>query len=198
MTDGLVTVRLWGTLGQQFGHEHHFAIRTALEAFAALEANFAGFRRALVKFREYYVRCDGDFLDSRQIQFPVSKEIDIVPEVEGRAFAPLVGAIVGGLGFAAGTTAATIATILTYVVITALLIGVSILLAPKPKKKTDDRDKKESNALSGPDNIVGQGAAVPIIYGRCFVGSVVIAIGIETSDQIPPPDGGGGGGKGSK
>lgn len=189
MSEGLVTVRLWGSLGQKFGHEHHFAIRTPLEAFAALDANYPGFRREMIKFDRYFVRSDGDLRDSNEIRFPVSRELDICPAVEGDGpFVPMIAAAVVSY---TGMTL-TMATVLTYVVITALMIGVALLLAPKPKKQTD-KQKDESNALSGPDNIVGQGAAVPIIYGRNFVGSVIISIGIETSDQAIPGVGSGGG-----
>jgi predicted phage tail protein len=180
MSEGLVTVRLWGTLGQQFGHEHQFALNSPVEAFSALDANFPGFRREMIKFRSYYVVADGEYCDNDSAFFPVSREIDICPEVEGQAFiVPLGVAAFGAIGITG-----TLATVLTYVVIIALMIGVSLLLAPKPKKNSKEDKKNESNAFSGPDNIVGQGAAVPIIYGRVFVGSVVVAIGIETSDQI--------------
>jgi len=181
MNDGLVTVRLWGVLGEEFGHEHHFAIGTPLEAIAALDCNYPGFRRALVRHDRYYVCADQDLRNADSVKFPVSREVDIVPAVEGQWL--VVPAIVAALGFTAGTTAFTVATIVTGVLLSALLVGVSLLLTPKPKKALNGSDeRKESNAFGGPDNIVGQGASIPIIYGRCFVGSVVVAIGIETSD----------------
>lgn len=182
MSDGLVKVRLWGALGEKFGHEHEFAIRTPIEAIAALDCNYPGFRREFIKFNRYYIVADEGLRDSNSMLFPVSREVDIAPHVEGQGpLAPIIAAAVAST-FAISTTAATI---ITGVVITALMIGVSLLLTPKPKKPTNkNHDKIESNAFSGPDNLVGQGAAIPLIYGRCFVGSVVISVGIETSDQV--------------
>jgi predicted phage tail protein len=181
MSDGLVKVRLWGTLGDQFGHEHEFAIRTPLQAISALEANYPTFRKEFVKHSRYYFVADEGLRDAQSIHFPVSKEVDIAPHVEGEAFVAVP--VIAALSVYVGTTAATI---ITYAVITALMIGVSLLLTPKPKKATNKKDNKdlESNVFAGPDNLVGQGGAIPLIYGRCFVGSVVISVGIETSDQV--------------
>ena len=139
----------------------------------------------MLKYQRYCIVADQDIRDENSVMFPVSKQVDIVPYVEGDDFGIsfLISAIVGTM-FTAGTTAFTVATIVVGVLLSALLIGVSMLLTPKPKKATNGSDeRKESNQFSGPDNLVGQGASVPIIYGRCFVGSVVISIGIETSDQ---------------
>lgn len=184
--DGLVTVRLWGALGEEFGHEHRFAIATPMEAIAALDANYPNFRRAMIKYNRYYIRADEDFRDANAVNFPVSREVDIVPHVEGQG--PLVPAIAAAMVTTFGITTTT-ATILTYVLLTGLMIGVSLLLTPKPKKNTNNREeKKESNAFSGTDNVVGQGIPVPLVYGHCFVGSVVISVGIETADQIVSPN----------
>lgn len=188
MNEGLVTVRLHGQLGQEFGPEHHFAITTPLEAIRALDVNYPGFRRAFIQAERYYIRVDGDWRADEAITFPCSREIDIIPDVAGQAFigAALIGAIIPTL---AGTLTATI---LGSLLVTGLLLGVSLLLTPKPKKNTArDKDKIESNQFSGPDNLVGQGAAVPVVYGRCFVGSVVISVGIETGDVALPSTPGG-------
>ena len=177
----LVTVRLWGPLGDEFGREHAFAIRTPVEALAALDANYPGFRRAMIKYDRYYIAADQELRNQETVYFPVSREVDIVPAVQGDWFA--VPAIVTAIGFTAGTTAFTIASIAVGLLLSALLIGVSLLLTPKPKKTNQDDERKESNAFSSPDNTVGQGAAIPIVYGRVFCGSVVVSVGIETSDQ---------------
>jgi predicted phage tail protein len=185
MSDGLVKVRLWGTLGDQFGHEHEFMIRTPVEALAALDANYPGFRRELIKNERYYIVADEGLRDEHTLLCAVAKEVDIVPYVEGEDFgiSALIAAAVAAMGITS-TVGVTVATVTIGLLLSALLIGVSMLLTPKPKKATNGSDeRKESNQFSGPDNLVGQGASVPIIYGRCFVGSVVISIGIETSDQ---------------
>ena len=48
----------------------------------------------------------------------------------------------------------------------------------------DPGELADSYVFTGPENVAAQGAAVPVIYGRCFTGSVVVSAGISTGDQI--------------
>lgn len=185
---GLVTVRLWGVLADEFGHEHHFAISSPGEAVRALDANYPNFRRAMIRYPAYHIRADGDWREGRLgILAPVSRELDIVPAVEGAGLETLLAtAVIAPMLTSAGVaaaTAATIASVIAPLIITALLVGVSLLLTPKPKKKTKDDKKEDSFIFSGPEATIGQGAAVPLIYGRCWVGPTVISAGIETGEE---------------
>jgi predicted phage tail protein len=45
----MITIKLYGHLGTQFGRIHKYAIRTPVEAVRALEANCRGFKKALLK-----------------------------------------------------------------------------------------------------------------------------------------------------
>lgn len=176
----LVTVRLHGPLGERYGGEHRFAIASPREAVAALDANYPGFRRDFLATPEYALLVDGDWRDGSMPDVavsPIGREIDFCPVIEGRIFAPIVAGL-GALGL--GTVAANI---LGGIIATALMVGVSMLLAPKPQKKTATDTKKDENyAFSGPENVTEQGVAVPLIYGTCFVGSVVISAGLEVAD----------------
>jgi predicted phage tail protein len=188
MIGRLITVRLHGPLGDKYGGEHHFAVRSPREAFFALDANYPGFRKDFISYRDYSLFADGAWLppdaaNGDPASVPAAREIDIIPLIEGRAFLaiPLLGAI-GITGFAAQ--------IIGGLIISALLIGVSMLLSPKPKKKTEreeDSKKDESYIFSGPENVTEQGVAVPLVYGRLHVGSVVISAGLEVSDVYVPP-----------
>lgn len=177
--DRLVRVVLYGPLADEFGQEHSYAVHTPQEAVRALSANFPGFRPALVKHDRYGIFADGDWREGEDAALlPVSRELHLVPIIEGRAFAaPLMGIAIGG------TTLGAIGTqLLIGVVVSALVWGVSQLFA-KPVE-TDDSDKRdESYIFSGADNTTQQGSAVPVVYGRCFVGSVVISASIEVTDQ---------------
>lgn len=183
-----VTVRLHGPLAEAYGAEHAFRIGSAREALAALDANYPGFRRDFLAHDRYALIIDDDvFADDGcgldVAGLPVSRAIDICPVVEGRIVAAIAPLFVSAFGI--GLTAATI---ISGVLVAGLLIGVSLLLSPKPKKKTAEDSVKdvESYMFSGPDNVIEQGVAVPLIYGRPFVGSVVISAGLEVN-EIPVP-----------
>lgn len=171
----LVTIHLHGPLADQFGAVHRFDVRTPIEAVRALDANYPGFVAAFAQHSHYGLYADGDWRDGdAAASMPVSRELHICPIIEGRAFigAALVGALFPSI---AGTAAATI---IGGLIMTGLLIGISLLFAPKVKKpKEAGRD--ESFAFNGTGNIAGQGAAVPLIYGRVHAGSVIISAGFE-------------------
>lgn len=174
----LINVYLYGPLGEQFGSEHQFIISTPQEAIRALSANYPDFRRELVKHARYGLYVDGDWRDGEEAAIlPVSREVHFVPMVEGGAFAaPLLGVAIGG------TTLGAIGTqILIGVVVSALVWGVSQLFA-KPAE-TEEAEMADSYIFSGAENTTSQGSAVPVIYGRCYVGSVVVSAGLSVGDQ---------------
>jgi predicted phage tail protein len=184
----LITVRLHGPLADAYGAEHRFAIRNPREAVFALDANYPGFRRAFLAYQFYDLFVDGLWLppeaaNDDPASAPASQSIDIAPRIEGGGFllAPLIGA---ALGLAASSAAVQI---ISGLIVAAVLIGVSLLLAPKPKKKEAEDSKKDENYMfSGPENVTEQGVAVPVIYGRVHVGSVVISAGLELGETYVP------------
>jgi len=64
-----------------------------------------------------------------------------------------------------------------------VLGGVSTLLTPVPPRRGDSQ-KNESFGFGGVGNNVSQGLPVPICYGRLFVGSSAISVGLDTDEQI--------------
>lgn len=185
---GLVAIRLHGPLADKYGGEHHFAIRSPREAIDALDCNYPGFRRDFLSHPMYGLIVDGDWRDEQNTfdvaNSPVSREMDIAPMVEGRLQAAIVP-ILGMIGITGVT-----ATVLASVISIGLLLGVSMLLTPKAKKKTtEDAPTSQDNYMfNGPENITEQGVPVPLVYGQCFVGSVVVSAGFEVAEGI----GGGG------
>lgn len=177
----LVAVHLYGPLADRFGAHHEFAIRTPAEAVHALDANYPGFLAAFLEFESYAIIADDDPRDDETANFPVSREVHLAPMIEGRAFAgaALIGMLIPGL---AGTLTASI---LGGVLMAGLMIGISMLLTPKPKEKEDTK-KDESYSFTGPDNVTGQGATVPLVYGRVYAGSVVVSAGLEIGTEVTP------------
>lgn len=186
MMQELVTVRLHGVLADKYGAEHAFAISSPREAIQALDANYPGFRRDFLAHPSYALLADGDWRDEANCpdvaNAPVSKELDIVPFVEGRNFVPLIAA--GITAISGGAISGIAATLLAGAITLGLSIGVSLLLAPKAKKTQRDSSKDESYMFSGPENVTEQGVPVPLVYGRLIVGSVVVSAGLEVADNL--------------
>lgn len=171
------TVYLHGVLGERYGREHQFALSCPREAISALSANFPGFRADFHAHPYYGVVCDdenrhpGNCADVGE--YPFSRDMHLVPMIEGRLGAlltPLLVPIVGAVAAPWISGAITIG----------LLFGISLLLAPKPPE-TDEQKRDENYMFSGPENVTIQGVPVPLIYGRCFVGSVVISSGLDVA-----------------
>jgi predicted phage tail protein len=209
----LRTIHLHGALGEAFGREHRLCVQSAREAVRALSILFAGFRRAFEPGKYHVVRGTLDRphgLDPETIDMRLgSADLHIVPVVEGAgggrggAVAKiLVGvAMVAGAFFFApagaglfganlGATAFSVAGVgVTYGNIAAIglavaLSGVSQLLAPQPKLNAGtERDRRESFLFNGASNTAQQGGAVPVVYGRALVGSMVISAGLQ-AEQI--------------
>ena len=189
MSERLVDIHLYGALADKFGPHHQFAVRNPREAASALCANYPEFRAAFLSTADrYYIMADGDWRDGDDAPtLPLSREVHFVPKVEG-GIAGLLTAGLAGLGITG------LAGQLLGGVLAALLVwGITQLLFP-PKEETPE-DKSESYVFTGADNVAQQGAAVPVIYGRCSVGSVVVSAGLDVADQVGWQSGGSDGGK---
>jgi predicted phage tail protein len=178
----MIAVHLHGPLADRFGPLHHFEIGNPQEAVSALSANYPGFRRAFFQTAEYFIIADGEpVTGDLAATVPLSKELHIVPNIEGAAFlAPIFIAVGASIGIGAVASQ-----VIGGLIITGLMLGISMLLSPKPKKPTQkgDTPKDENYMFSGPENVTEQGAPIPLIYGRCFTGSVVISAGLSTNEQ---------------
>ena len=174
----LVAVHLHGPLGERYGTPHHFAVQSPREALYALDANFPGFIASFVEHERYGIVVDDDWREGENAAvLPASKDIHFVPVVEGET--PLVAL---GLTTVFTGLSMTAATIIGSLLVTGLMIGISLLFRPKKPEKPEAQEKDESFIFSGPENVTGQGVAVPLIYGRVFAGSVVVSAGQDTVD----------------
>jgi predicted phage tail protein len=182
LNERLVRVVLYGALAEEFGAEHKFAIGSPAEAIRALTVNYPGFRPALIKCDRYGIVADGDWREGDEAAIlPVSRELHIVPMIEGK-FDPVSWAAIGSIAIGTTTLGAIGTQILIGVVVSALIWGIQQLFAqPVEEDKGDKRD--ESYFFSGQVNVTAQGSAVPVVYGRCYVGSVVVSAGISVGDQ---------------
>lgn len=194
------TIVLYGSLGEKYGREHRFKIRTPAEAIRALCANFPGFYRELldsekngVGYRVLNGKTELEKAD--QIKEPSSGTLRIIPVVIG-AGGP-VGRILIGAAlitaavllpaaapaiFTAGSFAAGAAGVAFNVGVALTLGGVAQLLSPAPPSQgpQESADNQPSYIFNGPVNTIAAGHPVPVGYGRMIVGGAVVSAGIST------------------
>lgn len=196
---------LHGEAGEKFIDEVELDVSSMAEATRALQVFFPEFRQFLVENNFHIVHEGVEMWDlgEEHINFQLGRgTLHIIPVLEGsakdkgkgNALMKIVAGVViaavawwaapaaGGLGatiFGGGMLGG-----LTYgnVVMLGLglaLSGLSSLLTPK---KTNTEEDDSSFMLSGQLNQTAQGGAVPLIYGRTDVSSVLISAGVESVD----------------
>lgn len=72
------------------------------------------------------------------------------------------------------------------------LSGISQLLSPMPNVGDygDREDKKQNFLMNGSINRYEQGGAIPVVYGKVRVGSIVVSSGLDVRDTSDDEDGG--------
>lgn len=178
-----IAIHLYGPLADKYGPLHRLAVMTPHEAVRALDANFPGFIRDFAQAEIYHLLADGDWRGGDQAgAMPVSRELHLVPQIEGRAF--LATALIAGLFPAlSGATifGVSAASLIGGALFLGVMVGLSFLFRPKtPEAKSDERN--EGFAFTGPENVVTQGAPVPLAYGYVHCGSVVVSAGLEVAE----------------
>jgi predicted phage tail protein len=104
---------------------------------------------------------------------------------------PAAGGFLGlGLGLAgggAGIIGGVAASFIGGLGLTLALGGVAQMISPQQSYSSTERGKEaarfESFTFSGVTNTIQQGLPVPIVYGRAYIGSAVISIGLDV-DQL--------------
>lgn len=195
----MITVKLYGNLGKEFGKIHNYKIKSPNEAIRALCANFSGFEKHLLddKYIGYKIYVDNeDRSDIEELSYPADTTIKIVPVLQG-AGGNNIGRIVLGAAlitaaillspYTGGTTLGLIAqigvTAMTAIGTSLVLSGISGLLyspSSKPVQSIDSQNQITSTYFNGPINLAAQGNPVPLVYGRMRVGSQVISAGLLT------------------
>lgn len=193
----LVEVRLHGHLRARFGRVFHLAVETPAEAINALSTQIKGFADAVRGWAGpgYRLRVgDGDRADWRdehtaRLGLGQARRIDIVPSVSGAkrqgwgqvivgAVLVVVGYVLSAYGYGAlGGPMAKAGW--------AMMLGGAIaLLSPVPRGSGSKAGQEVSQQLSGPPNITSPGGPVPLIIGRCLVGSVTVSAGMSTDEVV--------------
>tara|TARA_X000001382_G_C3172237_1_gene179920 strand:- start:43 stop:1341 length:1299 start_codon:yes stop_codon:yes gene_type:complete len=113
---------------------------------------------------------------------------------------------VAGISTTAVLTATTIGTAISAVGASLILGGVANMISPQPELPklgsrrmdgtnfrgpgpqgvTRGASGQQSYAYTGPANTVGNGATIPVVYGRAMVGGHMLSVGIEATDVSDP------------
>lgn len=204
----LTKIYLEGAMGRNFGREWILDIHTPAEAFQLIQANIPRFgqwiRDNLKRYEKCMIICkyaDGriEALDEKtMLMHKEAQEIHFVPTVYGAG--KFMGAIVGAamvvvgalmwwnpLGW--GAWAVTIGQGLVVAGAGMLVSTVVTAIMGRVKNNSNDDDDQTSYYFNGAQNTTRQGVPVPLIFGRCKVGSAVISSSINVSDQSVTPTG---------
>jgi predicted phage tail protein len=172
----LVEVHLHGPLGDMYGNVHRLSVMTPREAVHAMNTNYPGFLADFMEHERYGVFVDGDWRTGDDAAIlPASRDIHFYPVIEGNT--PLLAPALISLGMSVMA-----ANIVSSLIILGLSVGLSFLFRPKPPEQAKGEERDESFIFSGPENVTGQGVAVPVIYGRVYAGTVVVSAGQDTVD----------------
>lgn len=187
----LTKVILDGPLGKAFGKEWNLAVTTPNQALSLIEANQPGvqgwIRNNMDKFSCYRVtitdrhgkkhRVDDSTYQLQRDEQP--REIRFTPVVSGSSAGVrmVVGAVMIVVGLVTGQVW------LTSMGASLFIGGLVELLSPRPKKSNNTTDDGTSYYFNGPVNTTAQGVPVPLVYGRCLVGSQAVSASV-TIDQL--------------
>ncbi len=194
------TVRFHGSLAEQFGGEFVLAVESVSEAVRALCMQIRGLREQ-IRAGFFGVVVNGNSIGEAELplSFPEGKksiiEIIPIPSGSGGNSAGIAKTAIGVLMVIAGIVLAvgsygTLSPLgVPLIVNGVVMIGAGVASFFMPTADTDlgkfeKQDKRPSFLFNGATNTSTQGAALPLVYGGCRVGSVVISAGIETSAVV--------------
>lgn len=196
-------IKLYGHLKEATGRSSFKAkVSNTAEAVKFLIANFPTLEHEMAN-QYYRVSVNNVDIDKTELHDPIGiAEIKIVPVIagSGRGFGKiLLGAALIGLSFllpgpaipfknlqfgggALFTGGTTIARSLAYIGAALVLQGIADLFTPAVEPEAEDPlSANFSNAI----NTTLATVPIPILYGECITGSVVISAGIDTADGSP-------------
>lgn len=195
----LKTIELHGALAEKFGKYFKLQVDTAREAAHAIAEQLPEFKRFMLTAEQAGMRF-AIFLDEQTKERNIGEDdldnitdaqtIHIVPRLMGSGgdamgwLQVVVGAalvVVGSISmpFSGGSSAALIGA-----GVGMMVGGAASLLMPTPDLGAQDEDGNRANyGFGGAVTTTAQGNAVPILYGRRYVGGFVCSAGIYTEDD---------------
>lgn len=194
-------IKLSGSLAAKFGRTHirHLESGRTWEAFSALKHTLAGFEQFIQlqakRGMRYAIFRNGENVSEKEFELAGTRELRIVPIVEGSKRAGLFQTIFGAVLFAAAVymgpggigalfaEGAGVWGVVGTVGISMIAGGVFQMLSPQTLSTSSNEDSSTSYAFGGAVNTSAAGNIVPIGYGKRRVGGAIISAGIYAEDQ---------------
>lgn len=187
----LTKVILDGPLGTRFGKEWHLAVSTPAQALQLIEANKPGLSAWVRCNASKYANYRVSITDSSGKKVSLNKDTFTLERSQPAIirFTPVTAGASAGIRIVVGVA------LMVYAFYgggpTAFVAGASMvlgglieILSPRPKAQEGTADDSiNSYYFNGPTNTTIQGNPVPLIYGRCLVGSQAVSSAI-TIDQM--------------
>lgn len=202
----MIRVRMWGHLAEKYTNDPiELDVTSWAQLVGALDSIYPDFRKEFLAGKEYAFAIrrksetgnpadEFEFLSEETLALPLdAEELHIIPKADGEiveaAFSFAMW--VGGMATAAGMSAAVIYTAMAVAFIGAavalsMAVGAIVsMLGPKPPSGGSARaDEAPSFVFNGAINITAPGYPIPIVYGECLTGSLVISVGVS-AEEIP-------------
>ncbi len=214
MNDKPVRIVLGGHLGKLFGAEWNLYVQSPAEAIRAIDINLKGKLRAYLvgeggkKYYKIALKRKDNLLTKEELNNPSGcNDIYILPTVKGnnsgwaKVIVGVVLAVVtygastyfsaayAGFAGAIGTSAAGLTAIGYGLAASMILGGITQLLTPNPSFNNQlgsEGDSRGSNTFQGNSQVVTQGGAVGLVYGRALVSPMPVSLSITSYDQSAP------------
>lgn len=185
----MTTIKLSGSLAQRFGrlHRRQVASGDTWEVFRALKATIDGFEAEIRRLDRLGLRFAifRNRKNAGQDQFGMggTKEVRIVPVVEGAKRAGLLQTVLGVI-LIAMSTITNGATLAPGIALTAG--GVIQMLSPQAAglKQSASPENMPSYAFGSAKNTTASGNPVPICVGNRRWGGAIISAGIYAEDRV--------------
>jgi predicted phage tail protein len=196
----MITIKLYGKLGERFGRKWDFHVHSPAEALRAIDTLKGGFFDYILELDKdlqgYHVQIDDKTLSADYLPLQhADAEVKITPLLQGADTKGIV-TIVAGIAIVAvgialgpagwgglGVLSATMTVQLVGLGIAVSLGGVARLLTSAPPALLATQDKTRSSYIfGGPINTVQQGECVPVAYGDVIIGSAVVSAGMDSDD----------------
>jgi len=189
----LTKVILDGPLGKMFGKEWSLAVTTPNQALSMIEANQPGIigwiRNNKAKYANYRVtitdkRGKKTYVDEGSYKFQREEQpasIRFTPVITGSSAGLRV--VIGAVLLVISYFVPVLSPYLAPMGISLMIGGLIEMLSPRPKQSNNTTDDGTSYYFNGPVNTTAQGVPVPLVYGRCLVGSQAVSASV-TIDQL--------------
>ena len=194
-------VKVYGELKKRLGQgTFELNVETPAQAIKALCANFKGLEKWFIDndqngiaYKVLVGRSQIGQDNIEELTYPWSEReiFSITPVLSGAGGglgrfllgAAMIGAVFATGGLASGWAAAGFWAKTGITMGAGLALGgVAQMLSPQPQRPKE-ANKNESFGFGGVTNTINQGVPVPICYGRLYVGSAAISVGVDT-DQV--------------